>query len=145
MALPGQRPVFGVSSAAALALTAAETLGETRVAILGDARRERVWCVRFETGVGGVVSREGDPVLVRAEELAAAVPDDYRVVTPDWSRIGEVLLAQLADRRVVKEPLFPTAESVARIARLRMSRNLPSEPLRPVYLHPPVSVAPRFV
>lgn len=45
MALPGNRPVVGIASAAALALGAAQ--GEERITVIGDARRNRLWCVTY--------------------------------------------------------------------------------------------------
>ena len=46
LALPDGRPVYGIASAAAVALGQAE--GEERVTVVGDARRNRLWCVTYE-------------------------------------------------------------------------------------------------
>ena len=58
----------------------------SRTAVVGDARRERYWLLRC-TG-----SRpDGQFALVRREELASAIPENYDVTTPDAARADALL------------------------------------------------------
>jgi len=156
LALPFDRPVYGVSSAAALAfrvLTAPEAPDE--VAVVGDARRDRLWVAAFRLAAGGVavVGRDGrarapahtadDFELARAGEIAAAVPAGARVVSPDFARIGAWLNTELDRRRVCQEPLMPDAGAVGRLF-LAAPGAARREPL-PVYLHPAVAATPAGV
>jgi tRNA threonylcarbamoyladenosine biosynthesis protein TsaB len=152
LGLPQGKPLVGVSSAAALAwrwLQANPTV--RRVTVLGDARRERLWCTSFEIVDGrrlSTVTADGtvrppshaaeDFELVPLAAVAAMVPDGAMVLTPDWDRLGARLAALLPAGRVLAESLLPTATDVARLV-LADPAAAHAEPV-PIYLHPPVVV-----
>lgn len=148
MALPGGRPVYGVASAAALALEHAT--GADAVTVVGDARRNRLWCATYRTDASAqrVCLMDGrvpahtaaDFQLVSAEALAQAVPDGTRIVTTDWERIGGLLTARFDDARLVRQAVYPSAEAVGRLALSDPSARV-LEPL-PIYLHPAVAEKP---
>ena len=78
-----------------------------------------------------------DFVLVRADDVASAVPPGARVASPDFGRIGAALNAALGGERVVQTAVYPDAESVGRLF-LAAPDAARREPL-PVYLHPAVA------
>lgn len=137
-ALPAARPVYAVSSAEALALHAAEERAVKRVCVVGDARRDSLW-------VGRVACREGIGIMeqpwcaVPAAELSGRLDGADLAVSPHWSQI-EARLPHAARTACpwVEADLHPTATAVGRIALNRIRRGIPSDPLVPLYLHPPV-------
>jgi tRNA threonylcarbamoyl adenosine modification protein YeaZ len=151
LALPAGTAVFGVSSAAALAYRMlTEPDAPSRVAIVGDARRERLWVGSFRLAAAGGVEAVGgdgraravsqtadDFELVRAGDVASAVPAGARVASPDFGRIGATLNAALGGERVIQTAVYSDAESVGRLF-LAAPDAARREPL-PVYLHPAVA------
>jgi tRNA threonylcarbamoyladenosine biosynthesis protein TsaB len=149
LALPDPKPVIGVESAAAMAWDAWRETAQAPVAVVGDARRERLWAARFDPSTADGMPVRADYVLLKVEELAAFLAPARVAVTPHWERIGGLLRANAhAGLRVVEGSRSPAASSVGELAALRMQAGVaasaPSAPLTPVYLFPPVSVAPRF-
>jgi tRNA threonylcarbamoyladenosine biosynthesis protein TsaB len=146
LALPGSQPVYGVASAAALALGQAE--GAECVTVVGDARRNRLWSVTYRVDAaasrvrlydGRVPTHTSDDFLLTpADELAQAVPAGTRVVSSDWERIGALLGGSFAAERLVARAVFPKASDLGRLALAEPAARV-LEPL-PVYLHPAVAV-----
>ena len=145
LALPGGRPVYGVASAAALALGQAR--GAERLIVVGDARRNRLWSVTYQVDPatrrvrladGRVPTHTADDFrLTPVEELAAAVPADTRIVTSDWARLSLVLTERFAEERLVDRAVFVRATDLGRLA-LAEPEACVFEPV-PVYLHPAVA------
>lgn len=145
LALPGARPVYGVASAAALALGQAR--GAERLTVVGDARRNRLWSVTYQVDPAARRVRLADgraPThtaddfrLTPVEELAAAVPADTRIVTSDWARLSLVLTECFAEERLVDRAVFVRATDLGRLA-LAEPEACVFEPV-PVYLHPAVA------
>lgn len=123
VALGGKAHVFGLPSAAALALDG------TATAVVGDARRGQYWVVVY-SGARTL----SDFHLVSKEHLSGDVPEDAVVVTPDGGRIGPLLESVFGPR--YRGNMTPLAERIARIALSDPERLVP-EPL-PVYLSPAV-------
>ena len=119
MALGSRAQVVGLPSAAAL------TRDHAKVAVVGDARRDRYWVILYD----GVVPVK-DFFLVAKEELGAAVPDGYTVVTPDGHRIDQLLRDHYGARYA--GALTPLAARLAEVA-VAHPEQLKPEPL-PVYL-----------
>ncbi|MDR2849540.1 MAG: tRNA (adenosine(37)-N6)-threonylcarbamoyltransferase complex dimerization subunit type 1 TsaB [Verrucomicrobiota bacterium] len=146
LALPGGRPVYGVASAAALALEQAE--GGGLVTVVGDARRSRLWCVTYavDAARSRVCLADGrtpahtadDFQLVPSDKLAEAVPDGTKIVSTDWERLKDLLGGAFAAGRLVARAVFPSAEAVGRLGLSACSGRV-FEPL-PIYLHPAVAV-----
>jgi len=153
LALPGRRPVLGVASAAAAAFV---VLGErlaqgwrTPVAVIGDARRERLWCAVFELAAGRLVVRTDgacrppahdatDFLLTTWDGLLQALPAGAWVITPDREQLGARLAVALPAGCLADDARLPTAVDVARLL-LADPRTARYEPL-PIYLHPAVAV-----
>ena len=119
LALGGRARVTGVPSTLAL------TRDNARTAVVGDARRGRYWTILYDG-----VRTERDFTLVTKEELGAAVPEDYTVVTPDGARIDALLAALYGSRYA--GALTPLAARLAEVA-VAHPELLVAEPL-PVYL-----------
>ena len=146
MALSGGKPVYGVASAAALALGQAS--GSECVTVVGDARRNRLWVVTYRVDAearrvrrldGKLAKHTADDfLLIPAEELATAVPEDTRVVSSDWVRLSGMLANIFASERLIPQAVFPMASDLGRLA-LTSPDSCVFEPL-PVYLHPAVAV-----
>ncbi len=118
-ALPERKPVWTVSSGAALA---AEILAEkpelSQVVVWGDARRENIWAGCFARGERLCPRQVGEWRLLPASARAEEWPDAH------W----------------VAPSRAPQAEWVGRL----FLAGGTSEELQPIYLHPAVMVAPRF-
>lgn len=122
--------VLGLPSACALAaLVYADGLESVPLAVVGDARRGMAWVALFR---GPALER--DVFQVRQEELAAAVPAECRVTTPDAQRIDGLLRETFGERYLGGRT--PTAEGLRMFAEANPAMLTP-EPL-PIYLNPAV-------
>lgn len=145
LALPGAKPVYGVASSAAVAL--AQAGGDGLVTVVGDARRDRLWCVTYRVDVAARRVRladgsppthaAGDFALVPASALASAVPESARIVSPDWLRLEPLLCSLFPEARLVAEPVYPNAADLGRLAFSEAAARV-IEPM-PIYLHPAVA------
>ena len=142
LALPGRRPVYGVSSGEALAWDAFRKTGSPFITVVGDARRRRFWYARFHL-VDRTVAQLAPYSLIPADELASVLDRDVLVVTPHWDRIGKELLKHKHKATLLESTLAPTARTVAERVLDRLARNQPTDALQPIYMHPPVFVEPR--
>jgi len=139
LALPGKKAVYGLSSAEAIAAIVAGSGAEpATVTVIGDARRDRLWTGEFSADCGGI-RQTGSFALIPAAEFREKVTPGSIVATPDWSRLeqklGEVAPASV---HLIEEPVVPTATAIGKLAATRSEAALPSEPLQPIYMHPPV-------
>jgi tRNA threonylcarbamoyladenosine biosynthesis protein TsaB len=145
LAIPDHKPVMAVSSASALARAILMETGAEQVVVLGDARRNELWagCFGLEQGI---VSRHGDWIVAGADHMPEFLKKGGSVwVSSDWGRIQQSLKAICpAGVVMVEEARFPRAELVARVVAQRVIAGLDGEALSPIYVHPAVSVAPRF-
>ncbi|HEY8241401.1 MAG TPA: tRNA (adenosine(37)-N6)-threonylcarbamoyltransferase complex dimerization subunit type 1 TsaB [Kiritimatiellia bacterium] len=119
-ALPFGKKVYAVSSGEALANIEMKRRSATRITIAGDARRGTLWF-----GVFGPAGQEQAWTVGPVTDFK-----DGLVVSPDAKR--------LADLGVRSEEAYPTALAVAELARARIAAGVPSDPLEPLYMHPPV-------
>lgn len=147
MALPGRNPVLGISSAAALAFEYAGK-GYASVTVIGDARRSRLWCVSYQLSEDAHAFKlfNGAPItntaedfeLLNIEQLEQGIPGGTLILSPDWERVGDLLMERFPIERLVTKQLSPNLDVLARLAHC-----LPAlcrlEPL-PIYLHPAVVV-----
>ena len=161
LALPSKAEVRAVSSGAALSLQVARTLlsaqaedGQTGVsapqsiAVVGDARRGQVWIGLFKVGQASSLSvleksrttvdrLEACPTLIRDWELIpyedVDIPNGTVVVSPEAERLTELF-------PTLGNPLFPHAKEVAELAEMQAE----TEPMEPLYMHPPVFIEPKY-
>ena len=143
LALPGLKPVFGVPSAQALARRVMTEEDTDSVAVVGDARRKRLWYAVFRRRDKAI--RPADTFsLINTNELASALDNPAILVSPDWDRIADVLRETAGGTRIIAEPRTPSARDVGRLAAMAFDPARPPAPPEPIYMHPPVFVEPKF-
>jgi len=133
LAAPEKKPVYALNSGAALA----QQFGLDRLAVIGDARRDKVWVGVFE----GVQLKTPFKLLLR-EELSDYLSPTIPVVSSDYERLTDPLFKTL--HWAIKKNSFPEASALGKCVRDRLERGEKSEPFEPLYMHPPVFVKPRF-
>ncbi len=142
-ALPGNVPVTGVGSSLAMAVAAVDNVAALATAampvvVVGDARRDSVWMVRYPSPVG-LHSAEQAPVIVsRAEWLRQSDSEAAIWTSADWERLATPAERALLPGTVLQSPAAPAPEILGRIALYRQRHGMASAPLRPIYLQSPV-------
>ncbi|MEA2069058.1 MAG: tRNA (adenosine(37)-N6)-threonylcarbamoyltransferase complex dimerization subunit type 1 TsaB [Verrucomicrobiota bacterium] len=133
LAAPGGKPVYALNSGAALAAE----FDMERIAVVGDARRKKVWA-----GIFSGTELEKGFELMELAGLQDFIPAGTVVVSPDHDRLEELL----ADFQTLEAatPVFPTAGKLGKLVSKRLEKGIGSEPFEPLYMHPPVFIAPRF-
>jgi hypothetical protein len=120
--------------------------GASQVVVLGDARRNELWAGGFGV-VDGIVQRlQPEWVVAPATGLPGSLASPGTVwVSADWDRISAVLLANCPpDVTLVHEARIPRATMVAGLVEDLVARGMDGEPPVPIYVHPAVSIAPRY-
>jgi tRNA A37 threonylcarbamoyladenosine modification protein TsaB len=133
LAAPDGKPVYALNSGAAVAARC----GAECTAVVGDARRNQVWA-----GVFKGTELEKDFALMALEELQDFIPEGVPVASPDYNRL-EGLLAPF-NTPESPEDTFPAAGALGLLVHQRLEKGVASEPLEPLYMHPPVFIEPRF-
>lgn len=137
LATPDNAPVVAISSGSAMAHGWFRDNPEAtcQVVVAGDARRGAIWFAVFEK-IGEQIQQAHDWSLAPAREFPPRAPTNAVIITSDIHR----LCAALGEgaKQIIPEPAdcFPTASDIAFLARQRMERGLPGEPVEPLYLHP---------
>lgn len=131
LAAPLKKPVYALNSGAALAAQ----VGAEKTAVVGDARRNKVWAGLFS---GSELETEFE--LMELDALKDFVPGGTLVISPDQDRLKELL----AGFQSLEEPVFPSAGKLGELVFQRLENGIASEPFEPLYMHPPVFIAPRF-
>ncbi|MBQ8570166.1 MAG: tRNA (adenosine(37)-N6)-threonylcarbamoyltransferase complex dimerization subunit type 1 TsaB [Kiritimatiellae bacterium] len=133
-AIPDGATIVGIGSAVAAAYAYHKEYPRTdHIAVLGDARRGRVWMATFGDGYNHCHDANGFAQISKAE-LASAIPADAVIITPDWERLKVDLQAAIPSSRLISEPFYPTAEAVAELAIAGHGAAIPA----PIYLNPAV-------
>lgn len=137
LAAPDLHPVVAVSSGEALATDwfhqhAAHT---NSVVVAGDARRGAIWFAVFHRH-GEKIKQTTEWSLAPAADFAARIPRDANVLTSDRIRLTAALGRAVNGVTCTPGDHFPSAETVALMAQVRLATNWPGEPLEPLYLHP---------
>lgn len=133
LAAPDKKPVYALNSGYSIAAQSTES----SVAVVGDARRGQVWGGLFQAG-----NLEKAFVLMPAEELSDFIPSEALVLSPDADRLKEVLKSfRMPETRCA---YYPVAGVLGQLVSERIQQGIATEPLEPLYMHPPVFVKPRF-
>ena len=116
---------YGVCSLDALAV------GQPgRVLVATDARRKEIYWAGYDAGVRFVGPEVARPEAVATDGFDHAVGD------------GALRYEAVLGIKVVDEPRYPSAASLAELAAERISAKAPSEPLIPLYLRRPDATLP---
>ena len=118
--------VLGLPSPCAIA---AQMGGKGTLAVVGDARRGKLWMALFDG-----LSPVRDVFQADSAAISGLVPGGFAVVTPDERRIGEFLKTTFGGRYLGGQN--PTAEGLRAFDEANPSA-LKHEP-RPIYLNPAV-------
>lgn len=143
LALPDNRPVYGIPSPEVLAWELLETSAAPCVCVVGDARRGQIWCRSYvRDALLGVRPVEPEWNFGAIEELVPPPPGTL-AATADLPRLAP-LFNRWRETGVLlhQEPACATATALARLALLRAGGGVPSAPLAPIYLHGPVAPTP---
>lgn len=135
-AIPGRARVYAISSGEALAREHLATREADSVAVIGDARRDRLWCGLFTR------DQTSDPVwsLVEADRLPKLAAKAGIWASPQYDRLQDLLPEPVRTHEAwVRRNCLPTAEHLGRAALDRIREDRPGESLTPLYLHPPVA------
>ncbi len=133
LAAPAGKPVYALNSGASIAAQS----GADHTAVVGDARRSKVWAGVF---AGTELDKEFE--LLEIDELQRFIPAGALVASPDYDRLADLL--KDFETPVKAEPVFPSAGTLGQLVHDRLEKGIPSEPFEPLYMHPPVFIAPRF-
>ncbi len=133
LAAPGGKPVYALNSGASLAAR----FGAEKTVVVGDARRNQVWAGLFD----GCELR-GEYGLMDIDRFKAFVPEGALVASPDHDRL-EALLSPFPEV-AGGGSVYPSAGEIGTLVARRVETGIESEPLVPLYMHPPVFIAPRF-
>ena len=132
--------VFGMPSPCALAAQAyAGGLSPSRrLAVVGDARRGKLWLARNDFATAGAAEIAAAPILIDAEALAATLDPGYRIVSPEGTRLVQRLagLATAHDLSALAADVLPTAGDL--LALHAAYPDAATDNPLPAYLHPAV-------
>ena len=143
-AMVDRKPIMGIGSGEAIVCDLLKRGHAGPIAVVGDARRRRLWVAVFEADEKGVRARM-PYALVTEDELGATLGDVGTVATPDWDRIGDLLSDTVAPATdLVRKPRVPCAATVGRLALASYSPEAPPPLPQPIYLHPAVFVKPNY-
>ena len=144
LAIVDRKPIVGIGSGDAIAADLATEGRPGPIAVVGDARRQRLWAAVFDTEEPTPRVRVPYTLMTEAE-LHAALMQVGTVATAEWDRIGEMLgsvVTQATD--LVRKPCVPSAAMVGRLAQARYAPRTGTPLPSPIYLHPPVFVDPKY-
>lgn len=143
LATPGHRATHALSSGEALAAAVLRETDRRRAAVIGDARRQRIWIGVFERDACLGARLVTPWRLMAPEDWSREGPRDALVVSPELERL-DWLREQPSPRGSVflERTSHPTAVDLTAQAICRVANNEASEPRSPLYLHPPVFVPP---
>jgi tRNA threonylcarbamoyl adenosine modification protein YeaZ len=144
LALPDGKPVYTISSGEVLAYDVMADHDVPAIVVAGDARRERLWFGVFLVR-GGRLTKQDDWDLTPLETFEEHVPENALIVSPDWARLKEAVEgASVLTAQWMTDDCSPTAARLGLLTADRLARDIASEPLTPIYTHPPVFVKPSF-
>lgn len=146
LAIPEKKPVYGISSAAAIAQAHIEEHDHLKnITIIGDARRDRVWYAPFT--VKNKQIQDNQPYqLIAINNLSEYLKDGDIIISPDWDRLSESL-ASIETKNItfIQQNITPNASTVGKLAQIQIKEKIdPIFPVAPIYIHPPVFVKPKF-
>ncbi len=144
LALPGHRPVYGISSGEILARDIFDEHDTPRVLVAGDARRERIWYAVFGKSDGDII-QEVPYTMIPNDDFPPCLPRDALVATSEWDRL-ETTFDELGipTAALIAESRYPRALTAAAQIRALAEKSRAQEAVSPIYMHPPVFVEPKF-
>ncbi|MDA0990903.1 MAG: tRNA (adenosine(37)-N6)-threonylcarbamoyltransferase complex dimerization subunit type 1 TsaB [Verrucomicrobia bacterium] len=143
-ALPGGKRAAGVASSDAPACDFFQKEPNATLWVVGDARRNRLWSVAYQSEAGWP-KKIRDFALCPLASVAEHIGEGATVITADGSLIGQQLNERLGSSvKLVNVDHYPDAGTIAALGAHRIQQQEPLDPPSPVYLHPAVFVEPSF-
>jgi tRNA threonylcarbamoyl adenosine modification protein YeaZ len=154
IALPSNTDIIGISSAEAATSSfqnsedkpqsTNQQTAPSRILAVGDARRRRLWLAIFETEKESLQQID-EFELVPLDTFAERINLGDTIITPDIETLETELSVIVPNTAtLIKVKQIPTAANIAHLANQRKANNTPGNPLKPIYIHPPVFIEPRF-
>ncbi len=138
MALPQRAELIAVSSGAAIAWRVLQDFGCRRIAVIGDARRQRYWAGVFSLESARLVVEE-DWRLCTRDELPITGKNDLIVASPEMESLIARHGFEFAEGLpLIEEDALPSAFDLGSIAISRRESGQTDEPFDPIYMHPAV-------
>jgi tRNA threonylcarbamoyladenosine biosynthesis protein TsaB len=139
MALPGRNALFGLPGPEVVARDLTARHGWRSIAMVGDARRNQFWMIRYEFRDDVLTAAPAGFLRLDRSQLAAQLGDVCAIASPHWSAWGEELRKIAPPGTcLVEHDCVPCAVDLARLAPLFGQEDRGgSAPLAPLYLHPP--------
>ena len=142
LAQPSRRPVSGFASTATLAWRELQTVPDSRILVVGDARREKFWCAAYVLDLNQLTTVL-EPQLISPDTLTDRIEGACVLLSPDMDRIGDALRAAADGKcRLVDEKRIPDACDLAQLANTEIARGHALPHPSPIYLHPAVLGTP---
>lgn len=139
LAAPGGKTVYGVSVGEAIASELQFGGHGGTLAVIGDARRQRLWGARFVLG-GDQPKQEKEYELIDIPRLESFLEGVSVLVSPEWNRLSEIVKsAAPADLEILEKDHFPVARHVGLMAVFKAATERPPRTIAPIYLHPAVA------
>ena len=130
-------PVYALTSAETLAFEIMQEFPADHVQVVGDARRQQLWTCLYKRN-GNMPSVQSKIQLIHENDFQPALGSV--IVSPDWPRLQAKLKAIAGNNtRLIEKKRVPKAGYLGKLAYQKIQLNIPSEPLRPIYLHAAVN------
>ena len=148
LALPHAIPVYGYSSAAViLEQFINDGFKGDKVAVFGDARRDRSWVVTYRRDNHRQQWQpEKELTLVPDGNLPEIIGNSTPAIAPDWEQrsaeSAKALSAILPG--IVRRSIIPEAKTLTEMTYRDIAAGTTPPAGKPLYMHPAVFVAPKF-
>ncbi len=145
IALGQDLPVVPVSSLAALAQAAFETVQAAQALPCIDARMQEIYYGLYKLGDNHVMNLVGEEKVAPANQIELDVGDDCYGVGSGWGPYAGDLQHAIGKKLAFKEKVFPQAEYVAKLGKVAYEQDnyVSAIEALPVYLRDNVAEKPK--
>lgn len=145
IALGQDLPVVPVSSLAALAQSAFESVQATQVLSCIDARMQEVYIGQYKFNVHKIMELVGEEKVTPPNMINEEVNDKCYGVGSGWKTYARVLQETMGKKLSYDEELYPQAEHVAKLANVyfQQDNSVSAVEALPVYLRDNVAKKPK--
>ena len=137
IAFARELPVVGVSSLAAVAQSAADSLNVDHLAVAMDARMGEIYCAHYQRQANGVVELIDKAQVCPPEQFKPEQDQQGTGVGTGWREYKDVLSTQFAQQlATINADYYPQAKSIIKLAQVEIAAGniLTADQAMPVYL-----------
>jgi len=137
IAFARELPVIPISSLAALAQDAADTLDVDNLAVAMDARMGEVYSCHYQRQAGLVVALDDERVCPPEQVTPPAISDDWYGVGTGWGSYDNILRETFQNQlSAISVEQYPKASAIIKLAEVeaKAGRMVTAEQALPVYL-----------